>query len=57
MRGKSKWLGIKEFGIGEKLKELEDKNRIIILSNPQNPSFSSKNIGEEAWNILIEKLK
>ena len=57
MRGKSKWFGIKEFGIGEKLKELEDKNRIIILSNPQNPSFSSKNIGEEAWNILIEKLK
>ena len=32
-------------------------NKIIILSNPQNPSFQRENLGEEAWKILIEKLK
>ena len=57
MRGEKKWLAIKELNLGDELRKLKEENKLIVLSNPQNVFFSLERIGEEAWKMLIDKLK
>ena len=57
MRGEKRWLAIKELNLGDELRKLKEENKLIVLSNPQNVFFSLERIGEEAWKMLIDKLK
>ena len=57
MRGENRWLGIKEFNLGERLKEMKEGNKLIVLSNPQKISFSRMSIGDDMWESLVYKLK
>lgn len=53
MRARSKWYGIKENGLGEKLKEYDKK---IILSNPLNPALSP-NTMRDAWSLFKKEIE
>lgn len=54
MRGKGRWMGIKDREIGDRLKKHPN---LIVLSNPRNISFSPNTIEPNDWNRIINELK
>ena len=57
MRGESKWLGIKELKLADRLNEMKKVKRLIVLSNPQNVSFSQTSLKGDMWSLLVNELK